>query len=184
MAHTPESADAPIGFDEKMVDATIAETSRICPRRRRRTLDLAGRRRPDIDKPEAEKKRPSQAEPRGDRRTGSQSGDGKPEGRISSTPDGAAGGGGGGGGGRAGGAMRLPPPSNRQWYSERGVPAMAGAFSYSFQLYSTAPVHAAGLGPVALSLQRSAAIGGPFATDYRLIWSSYVELLEPERPEC
>src|SRR3990172_2904411 len=92
MAHTPESADAPIGFDEKMVDATIAETSRICPRRRRRTLDLAGRRRPDIDKPEAEKKRPSQAEPRGDRRTGSQSGDGKPEGRISSTPDGAAGG--------------------------------------------------------------------------------------------
>src|SRR3990172_5315621 len=39
MAHTPESADAPIGLDEKIIDATMTETSRICPRQRRRTLD-------------------------------------------------------------------------------------------------------------------------------------------------
>ena len=92
MAHTPESADAPIGLDEKIVDATIAGTSRICPRRRRRTVDPAGTRRPDIDQPEKDKERPFQVETRGDRWTGSQSGDGKPEGRISSTPDGATGG--------------------------------------------------------------------------------------------
>src|SRR3990170_5487700 len=92
MAHTPESADATIGFDERIVDATMAKTSRIWPRRRKRTVDPAGTRLPDIGQPEPEKKRPSQVEPRGDRWTGSQSGDGKPEGRISSTPDGAAGG--------------------------------------------------------------------------------------------
>src|SRR3990172_12802669 len=91
MAHTPESADAPIGLDEKIVDATIAETSRICPRRRRCTVDSAGTRRPDNDQPEQEKEWPSRIGTPGDRWTGSQSGDGKPEGRISSTPDTAAG---------------------------------------------------------------------------------------------
>jgi hypothetical protein len=36
-------------------------------------------------------------------------------------------------------------------------------------------------GPVLAAVH---SVGGLFATDYRLIWSSYVELPEPARPEC
>ena len=36
-------------------------------------------------------------------------------------------------------------------------------------------------GPVLAAVHSAS---GLFATDYRLIWSSYVEWLEPARPEC
>jgi len=148
MAHTPESADAPIGLDEKIVDATMAEASRICPRRRRRTVDPAGTRRPDIALPELEEKPASRVETRGVRWTDSQSEDWKPERWISSARDGAT-----------GGRYDAPAaPFQSPMVLRKGGSGHGWDFSDSFLLYSTGPVHAAGAWPMALSLQRSAAL--------------------------